>query len=209
MNRNHALPLFRAAYNMAANLYYLTVTDAWYHEGGNIEVASRQSTLHSGGGVMAAIRALGQTEGNQSIARVNLLGGRGGIRLNDPASWLQQGRNTLIAKKGICTDLAAAAALKFLEIVDRGDYVPNVEIISSTTHAFVVVFREGDVRDPRSWGAGCFVIDVWYQNQFERNAVAGAFFVEGSSHPVAKFINDNAYRLRCEIELRGNLQPLF
>lgn len=194
--------------NQAANMAILlhdriTITDAWYPDGGgNIEVASRGSQIHSMSAVFAGIRNAGG---------LSSLRGFGRAILQDREDWIEQGHRTLAARRGVCTDCAAAAAVKFLEIVDASDYEARVEIISSTTHAFVVVDRDpaSDVRAPNAWGDDCFIIDVWYQNQFTKFAVAGAFWMQDGTHNVSRFIWANRHRLRLDATIREQIQPLF
>lgn len=83
--------------------------------------------------------------------------------------------------------------------------------ISMGTHALVVVNREGDIKQPNSWEEYVFIIDVWYQNQFLKNKVDGAFWLNqgNNNHPVAKFMQDNANRLRIDANLREIIGSLF
>jgi len=198
-----AVALFRRAQTIAANLYRITVTDAWYpDQGGNIEVASEDSQRHSMASVLSGISALKSGGGAIKVLRGQYVN-------QSKESWLAQGRSTLGKGKGVCTDCAAAAAVKFLEFLEPSPYEAKVEIISSTTHAFVVVNRTGAVRSPEAWGDDCFVIDVWYQNQFQRNATAGALWANDRIHPVATFIRQNAARLRVDVTFREVIGSLF
>src|SRR5262245_57600123 len=102
--------LMQRATVMAANLYRITITDAWIRDqGGNIEVASQESQRHSMNAVLQGIRGIGRARG----AGAGILRKRH-IPQPDPEVWLKQGRNTLALGKGICTDCAAAAAVRFL-----------------------------------------------------------------------------------------------
>jgi hypothetical protein len=198
-----ALELFRRAQIIAANLYRITVTDSWYPgQGGNIEVASEDSQRHSMASVLSGITALRSVGGAVGVLRGQYVN-------QSKESWLVQGRNTLAKGKGVCTDCAAAAAVKFLEFLEPSPYEAKVEVISSTTHAFVVVNRAGAVRTPAAWGDDCFVIDVWYQNQFGRHAKAGAFWADDRKHDVASFIRQNAFRLRVDVGFREVIGSLF
>jgi hypothetical protein len=204
MPSESALHLFERSQEIAAELYRITVTDPWYQKGGNIEVASVESQTHSMSSVLAGIKGIGPRDAGVSVTA---LGGRAITQSRD--SWILQGRRTLASGKGICTDCAAAAAVEFLTLVESTDFEAKVEIISSTTHAFVVVNRNGDVRTPVAWGDDAFVLDVWYQNQFPKDAVKGAFWANSHDHPVATFIRQNAYRLRVDVTFREVIGSLF
>jgi hypothetical protein len=200
MPSGQATALYQGAKNIAANLYCITITDAWYQKGGgNIETASESSQSHSMMGVLAGIKGVGGY-------RKGLL--KGSVLKSSPEEWIRQGRRTLGFRKGICTDCAAAAAVELIRFIDSSDYEAKVEIISSGTHAFVIVNREGALDDPDNWGDDAFGIDIWMQNQFPKGKVKGAFWV-AKSHSVSQFIRDNARRLRVEATLRSVIEPLI
>lgn len=179
---------------VAKELYRIAVTDAWfYHHGGNVQLASQGTQMHSMIPVLAAIRGVG------GLAP-SALGGRHIVQTR--VSWILQGNRTLITGRGVCTDCAAAAAVKFIEEMDKSPYEALVEIISTASHTFVVVNRAGDVRSPEQWGGDAFIIDVWLQNQFEPNFVAGAVWANDWRKSVSHFIHDNASFLKVEATLR-------
>lgn len=177
-------------------LYSITITDAWItNKGGNFTLSNQVSQKHTMTSILSEIQAAGGRAPSE-------LGGRHIKQSRE--NWLRQGRKTLISKMGVCTDLAAAAALLFLKIVEKSHFEAKIEIISTTKHAFVVVNREGELKSPATWGVNAFVIDIWLQNQYAPGKVAGTFWITDRTHSGAQGIFTNSHALREEICI---LQP--
>lgn len=198
MRSEKSMLLYSAAQRIAEKLYEITITDAWYQEGGNIETASQASQKHSMAAVLAGIKATGgHVQAKKGIIRQGV------------ESWLDQGRRTLSFRKGICTDCAAAATVRFLEFLYSTPYAARVEIISTTTHAFVVVNkRRGHLHNPRAWGSDAFIIDIWYQNQFPRGHANTVCWANDFTNPIIKFIQANAWRLRVESDFSEFIETI-
>ena len=191
MKSDAAIYLFQQARAVACNLRGITVTDPWYFEGGNITKAgSIVEHRHTMQAVLQGIReAGGQCP--------SLLGG--GHITQSREGWVRQGERTLTLGKGVCTDCAAAAAVRFLKVANASKYLARVEILSTGWHAFVLVNRQGSLKACERWGEGAFVLDIWYQNQFPMNQVSGAFWVSDHTHPTMKNIVDARHCLRVEV----------
>ena len=123
---------------------------------------------------------------------------------------MNQGKRTIDGGSGICTDCAAAAALEVCRSIDNFDFEFRVEIISTGRHAMVLVGREGNnIRSMETWGQDAFVIDVWYQNQFAKDRVAGAFWATDEHHPVADYLRNQQANLRIDVSVREPIRPWF
>lgn len=207
------------AREVAGELYFITVTDPWYKiEGGNWEAPTASNQGMARGGLFDGIKAL----------KVGKDGSSSGIGLRSVGSvpievskkqrhatklgreeWIKRGKDVVSARKGVCTDCAAAAAQLMLTKLDLHDREARVEIVSTGTHAFVILDREGDIHAPDAWGADACLIDVWMQNQYPEGQVNGAARMSDSRHPVVSFIQGNAGRLSVEVELRSVIGSLF
>lgn len=196
---------------VADELYFITVTDPWYKvPGGNWEEPELANQVHSMGGIFAGIKNF--RGGLRSTVAGS--GGRpGGARFvgrMDRQAWLDVGRNVIAARKGVCTDCAAAAAYRLNQEIDNnGDTECRIEIISTGTHAFVVINREGDLASPHLWGEDACLLDVWFQNQSPKGDQAGCVWMTETTHGVVQFIRDNAFRLAVDVEIRGAMGALF
>ncbi|MDO8768407.1 MAG: hypothetical protein Q7K57_06860 [Burkholderiaceae bacterium] len=193
MPSNAALGALMTAKSHGDRLWYITVTNPWYVDDpeGNYMKASLDTKKSSFTSVLSGIVAVGK--GTAKLGRTTLL---------SVDEWIKTGRNTMQEGQGVCTDCAAAAALAFLSADKSG---LRVEILSVSTHAFVVVGRAGGeetVKTPGEWGEDAFVLDIWFANQFGFGRHAPCAWMTNRSHPVADWIHGAAEKLRVEVELR-------
>lgn len=171
-----------------------------------MRVADRASQTRSMASVLSGIQSLASESG---AIKTDALSGSGVSISQSSDFWLAQGRRTIAAGEGVCTDLAAAAVI-LNDCVNRTSYEASIEIVSSGTHAFVITNRAGEVRDVNSWGNETLVTDLWYANQFTQHSVVPIFWFQGPEpHYMRDFIVDNESRLRVDANIRGVIGSLF
>lgn len=207
-----AAELFVAATQVADDLYYITVTDPWHKsdKGGNWEDPQPDNQRMSGGGLFGAISGFDKSKLNKMDKSVDLTV-RAHTRVTskmDRAGWLKHGVTVMANRKGVCTDCAAAVAYELNRRTNLTECEASIEVISTGTHAFVVVNREGDVKQPNRWGEDCFVVDVWMQNQFTKGSQAACAWIGDDRNGSVAFIKDCAGRLQVDVSIRGVIEAV-
>lgn len=84
---------------------------------------------------------------------------------DSPEEIIQLGNDLLKKKSGQCDHMAAAVIAKIVEHIRQGGaWSSDVELVGNGGHAFCIMNRQGQLKDPKSWGnkeKKPNVIDTW------------------------------------------------
>jgi hypothetical protein len=115
-----------------------------------------------------SVRAYNTGSGNLAVmaAAARMIASRdksGSISEDSKAkALLELGNNLLKTKSGQCDSMAAAVIAKVVEhIKNGGQWHSTLDIVGNGGHAFVIMNREGPLKDPSTWGSKAAMIDTW------------------------------------------------
>lgn len=77
-------------------------------------------------------------------------------------TFLELGNNLLKMRSGQCDAMASSVIAKIVQhIQNGGKWDSTVELVGTGGHAFVIMNRKGDLKDPSTWGNKAVIIDTW------------------------------------------------
>ncbi|MBX7067665.1 MAG: hypothetical protein K1X28_10595 [Parachlamydiales bacterium] len=81
---------------------------------------------------------------------------------DSPEEIVRLGQDLLKKKAGQCDHMAASVIAKIVEhIRNGGAWSSDVELVGNGGHAFVIMNRQGELNNPRTWGKKAIIIDTW------------------------------------------------
>lgn len=115
-----------------------------------------------------SVRTHNTGSGNLAVmaAAARLIAGRkkdGEISQKEKAqTFLELGNSLLKKRSGQCDAMASSVIAKIVEhIQNGGKWNSTVELVGNGGHAFVIMNRKGDLKDPSTWGSKAVIIDTW------------------------------------------------
>lgn len=182
---------FKIATRVSKELAKITIINPWSTRGGSSkdidEEEQKEQALekhkHTMGSIFATINAL-KEQPEKTIPTAT------------KEEWLAQGKKTIGAQQGVCSDCAAACAVQFLKY----ETAPTVEIISTGEHAMTLINRkkDSDVKDASTWGEDCIVVDIWDQNQ---SGIPAAVYATDTKSPTMEYIIEKQKKLVINVVL--------